>query len=114
MLDDIKKDADAAHGASASTLSRTSSRSCAPAARTPALLEHIKVDYYGTDVPLKQVANISVEDARTLVVSPWEKTMVQAHREGDHQVRPRPAPDHRRHGDPHAAAAADRGAPQAT
>ncbi len=38
----------------------------------------MKVDYYGTDTPLKQVANISVEDARTLVVSPWEKSMVQA------------------------------------
>ena len=42
----------------------------------PSLIEHLKVDYYGTDVPLQQVASISVEDARTLVVSPWEKTMV--------------------------------------
>jgi len=42
----------------------------------PSLIEHLKVDYYGSDVPLQQVANISVEDARTLVVSPWEKTMV--------------------------------------
>jgi ribosome recycling factor len=42
----------------------------------PSLVEHLKVDYYGNDVPLQQVANISVEDARTLVVSPWEKTMV--------------------------------------
>ena len=45
---------------------------------SPALVEFVKVDYYGTDTPLKQVANISVEDARTLVVSPWEKSMVQA------------------------------------
>ena len=44
----------------------------------PSLIEHLKVDYYGSDVPLQQVANISVEDARTLVVSPWEKQMVQA------------------------------------
>ena len=36
----------------------------------PSLIENMKVDYYGTDTPLKQVANISVEDARTLVVSP--------------------------------------------
>ena len=43
----------------------------------PSLVEHLKVDYYGSDVPLSQVANISVEDARTLVVSPWEKSMVQ-------------------------------------
>jgi ribosome recycling factor len=44
----------------------------------PSLIENMKVDYYGTDTPLKQVANISVEDARTLVVSPWEKNMVTA------------------------------------
>lgn len=40
------------------------------------LLDHITVDYYGSDVPLTQVANLSVEDARTLSVTPWEKTMV--------------------------------------
>src|SRR6185437_6617675 len=44
----------------------------------PSLIEHLKVDYYGSDVPLQQVANISIEDARTLVVSPWEKNMVAA------------------------------------
>jgi ribosome recycling factor len=44
----------------------------------PSLIEHLKVDYYGNDTPLNQVANIAVEDGRTLVVSPWEKTMVQA------------------------------------
>ncbi|MGH8232015.1 MAG: ribosome recycling factor [Steroidobacteraceae bacterium] len=40
------------------------------------LIEHLKVDYYGSDVPLQQIASISIEDARTLVVSPWEKNMV--------------------------------------
>ena len=49
----------------------------------------MKVDYYGTDTPLKQVANISVEDARTLVVSPWEKSHGAGHREGHSQVGPR-------------------------
>jgi ribosome recycling factor len=44
----------------------------------PSLVEHLKVDYYGSDVPLQQVANISIEDARTIVVSPWEKSTVQA------------------------------------
>ena len=44
----------------------------------PSLIEHLKVEYYGTEVPLQQVANISIEDARTLVVSPWEKAMVTA------------------------------------
>jgi ribosome recycling factor len=43
----------------------------------PSLIEHLKVDYYGSDVPLQQVASIAVEDGRTLVVSPWEKAMVQ-------------------------------------
>jgi ribosome recycling factor len=42
------------------------------------LLEHITVEYYGSQVPLNQVASLSVEDARTLTVSPWEKSMVQA------------------------------------
>src|ERR1700721_937001 len=40
------------------------------------LIEHIKVDYYGSEMPLNQVANIATEDARTLTVSPWEKAMV--------------------------------------
>jgi ribosome recycling factor len=44
----------------------------------PSLIEHLRVDYYGSEVPLQQVASISVEDGRTLVVSPWEKTVVQA------------------------------------
>jgi ribosome recycling factor len=41
------------------------------------LLEHIRVEYYGNQVPLNQVANIALEDARTLTVTPWEKPMVQ-------------------------------------
>jgi len=44
----------------------------------PAILDSVQVDYYGTPTPLKQVANIGVEDARTLTVSPWEKPMVPA------------------------------------
>ncbi len=44
----------------------------------PSLVENLKVDYYGTDTPLSQVANIAVEDGRTIVISPWEKTVVQA------------------------------------
>lgn len=42
----------------------------------PSLLEHITVNYYGSDVPLSQVANISVLDARTLGIAPWEKNMI--------------------------------------
>jgi ribosome recycling factor len=44
----------------------------------PSLLEHIRVSYYGNEVPLTQVANIAVEDARSLAVTPWERNMVQA------------------------------------
>jgi ribosome recycling factor len=40
------------------------------------LLDHITVEYYGSQVPLNQVANVGVEDSRTLTVTPWEKNMV--------------------------------------
>lgn len=42
------------------------------------LLDHLVVDYYGSEVPISQVATISIADARTLTVTPWEKSMVQA------------------------------------
>jgi len=42
------------------------------------LLDHVQVDYYGSDVPLSQVASVVVEDARTLSITPWEKPMVIA------------------------------------
>ena len=44
----------------------------------PSLLDHVTVAYYGNDVPLSQTANITIEDARTLAVTPWERNMVQA------------------------------------
>jgi len=44
----------------------------------PSLLDQITVDYYGSATPLNQVAKVSAEDARTLMVSPWEKDMVKA------------------------------------
>jgi len=43
---------------------------------TPAMVEHLRVDYYGTLTPVAQVANIAAPDARTLVIKPWEKNMV--------------------------------------
>lgn len=42
----------------------------------PNILDSVMVDYYGTDTPIQQVANITVEDARTLAISPWEKNML--------------------------------------
>jgi ribosome recycling factor len=42
----------------------------------PSLLDQVRVDYYGTETPLSQIANISVADARTLAITPWEKKMI--------------------------------------
>jgi ribosome recycling factor len=44
----------------------------------PSILDHVRVDYYGNNVPINQVANITVSDARTLVLTPWEKRMSPA------------------------------------
>ena len=44
---------------------------------TPSLLDSIKVEYYEKSTPLAQVASISIEDAKTLAISPWEKGIVQ-------------------------------------
>lgn len=58
----------------------------------PSLLEHIRVDYYGSLMPLNQVANVSAQDGRTLMVQPWEKKMVsvveKAIRESDLGLNP--------------------------
>lgn len=43
----------------------------------PAILDHIRVDYYGNPTPISQVANITASDARTLTITPWEKNMMQ-------------------------------------
>ena len=43
---------------------------------SPALIQHLTVDYYGTQTPISQVANVTVQDARTLGIQPWEKPMV--------------------------------------
>lgn len=44
----------------------------------PSLLEHVHVDYYGSEVPISQAASVAIEDARTLSVTPWDKNMVSA------------------------------------
>jgi ribosome recycling factor len=76
MLDDIKKDARERMTKCVQTF-QTDMKKLRTGRAHPSLIEHLKVDYYGNDTPLNQVANIAVEDGRTLVVSPWEKTMVQ-------------------------------------
>ena len=45
---------------------------------TTAIVDHLKVNYYGSDMPLSQVATVAVVDARSLTITPWEKAMVQA------------------------------------
>jgi ribosome recycling factor len=76
MLDDIKKDARERMTKCVQNF-QTDMKKLRTGRAHPSLIEHLKVDYYGNDTPLNQVANIAVEDGRTLVVSPWEKTMVQ-------------------------------------
>ncbi len=77
MLDDVKKDATGRMQKSVQALQAELQKLRTGRAH-PSLIEHLKVDYYGNDVPLQQVASISIEDARTLVVSPWEKGVVAA------------------------------------
>jgi ribosome recycling factor len=75
MINDIKKEAEQKMQRGIEALKEEMRRLRTGRAHT-GLLEHVMVDYYGTNVPVKQTANISVEDARTLVVTPWEKQMV--------------------------------------
>lgn len=77
MLEDIKKDAVERMQKCVASLRNELKRLRTGRAHT-SLLEHIRVDYYGSEVPLQQVANIALEDARTLTVTPYEKTLVQA------------------------------------
>ena len=77
MIDEIKKDAIVRMGKSVSALRQELTKLRTGRAHT-SLLDHITVEYYGSEVPLGQVSNINVEDSRTLTVTPWEKPMVQA------------------------------------
>jgi ribosome recycling factor len=75
VIEDIKKDANKRMDKSVEALRQTFKKLRTGRAHT-GLLEHIKVDYYGTNTPLNQVANIAIEDARTLTVTPWEQPMI--------------------------------------
>jgi len=76
MLNEIKQDAQLRMAKSVDALKHELQRLRTGRAST-ALVEHLKVNYYGSDVPLSQVANIAVADARSLTITPWEKNMVQ-------------------------------------
>ncbi len=77
MIKEIVQDAGVRMGKSIDTLKQSLSKVRTGRAH-PSLLDHLRVDYYGSEVPISQVANIGVEDGRTLIVTPWEKHMVQA------------------------------------
>lgn len=76
MIDDIRKDAEQRMQKSVEAFRGELAKLRTGRANT-SLLDHVTVEYYGSELPLSQVANIGVEDARTLTVKPWEKTMVQ-------------------------------------
>lgn len=76
-VNEIKKDAQARMHKSIEALRHTLVKLRTGRAST-ALVEHLKVNYYGSEVPLSQVASIAVSDARTLTITPWEKQIVGA------------------------------------
>ena len=77
MLNDIKKDAQTRMQKSVDALRHELVKLRTGRAST-ALVDHLRVNYYGTDTPITQVASIAVADARTLAITPYEKQMVSA------------------------------------
>ncbi len=77
MLDDIKKDCTARMAKCVQSFMADLKKLRTGRAH-PSLVENLKVDYYGNETPLNQVANVGIEDARTIVITPWDKQAVQA------------------------------------
>jgi ribosome recycling factor len=77
MINDIQKDAQTRMAKSVDALRHDLVKVRTGRAST-ALVDHIKVNYYGSDVPLSQVASVAVADARSLTITPWEKQIVGA------------------------------------
>lgn len=75
MLNEIKKETSERMAKSVAALKQELTKLRTGRAHT-SLLDHITVDYYGSQVPLNQVANVGIEDSRTLTVTPWERSMV--------------------------------------
>ena len=75
MVEDIKNDAGARMAKSVEALRNELGKLRTGRAHA-SLLDHVTVSYYGSDVPLNQVASITVSDPRTLAVSPWEKKII--------------------------------------
>ncbi|MES1935860.1 ribosome recycling factor [Salinisphaera hydrothermalis] len=76
MIDDIYADAKQRMDKTISVMRENFSKIRTGRASTT-LLDHVTVDYYGVEVPLNQAANVATEDARTISIMPYEKTMVQ-------------------------------------
>jgi len=75
MINDVKKSAEQKMGKSVEALKADLGKVRTGRAHT-GLLDHIQVDYYGSMMPLAQVANVTLADARTIGVQPWEKKMI--------------------------------------
>ena len=75
MLEDIKQETLERMEKSISSL-ESSLQKIRTGRANPSLLDAIQIDYYGNMTPLSQVSNISVQDAKTLLISPWEKNLV--------------------------------------
>ena len=75
MINDVKKAAEQRMGKSVEALKSDLGKVRTGRAHT-GLLDHIHVDYYGSMMPLAQVANVTLADARTIAVQPWEKKMI--------------------------------------
>lgn len=75
MIEDLKKDAQHRMQKAVETVKDNFNKMRTGRAHT-SLLDHITVSYYGSEVPLNQVANVAATDARTLTITPWEKQMV--------------------------------------
>ncbi len=75
MIEDIKKDAESRMRKSAEALQGDFVKIRTGRAHA-SLLDHLTVEYYGSEVPLNQVANVVASDARTLLVTPYEQSMV--------------------------------------
>lgn len=75
MINDIKNDVESRMQKAVDSLHHELTRIRTGRA-SPNLLDHLQIDYYGNVTPLKQVANVTVSDSRTLLVTPWDKSMV--------------------------------------
>ena len=75
MINDIKKDTQSRMQKSVESL-RTELTKLRTGRASTALVDHLKVNYYGSDMPLTQVASVTLADARSILITPWEKNMV--------------------------------------